>query len=539
MYPRTEVQPALTIPEVLARAREVNDPGAPALSFYAGRKCQVRWSWAEYLGAIDGWADLLRRAGVQAGDRVATLLLNRPEVPALYLGALSLGAVIVPLNPRYSPAESRHVVGETEPKVLLTDRGTVALNDDSVEELCEQVIWLDEVELDPAAPPETALSGDAPALVLYTSGTTAFPKGVVHMHRNLVANAWSMVRVLGIERPVQYSVMPFYHSHAVGFGMTTCLLTSGHLVMAERMDPLAWPTVIAAEGVTVTSMVPTMLALIHRRRVKASDLPTLRFVFVSAAPLPSELARQFEQDSGLPLVHAWGLSEFTNFATALPPETETELREELMFGHETPCVGSELGGVEVEVVRDDGSRADPSEPGELQVRGPSMTAGYFEQPDATTATFRDGWIHTGDTGYYVEAGGKRFFFIAGRIKDVIIRGGENISPGTVEAAIESRCPQLAGSLVALGFPHDVYGEEIGLVVDTADGGGAANLLASVIADLPVRLRPKIVLWGPDCIPRTHTGKTQRRMLVDNFAAYRAGAGAGSFVPLVPGRQASV
>ena len=532
MYSRDEVQPAQTIPEVLRRAREVNDPEAPALSFYRGRNRASVWSWGTYMKLVDGWADRLRRAGVRPGDRVATLLLNRAEVPALYLGALAAGAVIVPLNPRYSPAERRHVLAETEPVVLVTDRETLELNGAGAEERGPDILWLEQVELDlEAGPPEIEVAADAPALVLYTSGTTAFPKGVVHLHRNLIANAWSIVRALGIEMPVQYSVMPFYHSHAVGFGLMTCLLSSGHLVMTDRMDPLSWPAVIAEEGVTVTSMVPTMLALIHRRGVQRAHVPSLRFVFVSAAPLPSELARRFEQNSGLPLVHAWGLSEFTNFATALPPHTDGEVREELMFGHETPCVGRALGGVEVEVVREDGSSAEPGEPGELRVRGPSMSGGYFKQPDATAAAFRDGWLYSGDLGYFVEVEGSCYFFIAGRIKDVIIRGGENISPGTIEAAVEARCPQLASSIIAVGYPHDVYGEEIGLVVETDDGPALESALGPVLSDLPVRLRPKVVLWGSDAVPRTHTGKTQRRLLVEHFAAYRAGGGAGAFVPI--------
>lgn len=532
MYSRHDVQPARTILEVIRRAREVNDPEAPALSFYRGRTHHLTWSWKDYLSTIDGWADSLQRAGVRSGDRVATLLLNRAEVPALYLGVLSLGAVIVPINPRYSSAERQHVLAETEPAVLVTDRATAGLNDASPDELSHNILWLDDVELDPHAQlPDAEVTADSPALILYTSGTTALPKGVVHMHRNLVANAWSMVRALGIEQPVQYSVMPFYHSHAVGFGMMTCLLTSGHLVVTDRMDPLAWPTVIAEQRVTVTSMVPTMLALIHRRRVQRTDVPTLRFVFVSAAPLPSALAQQFEESSGLPLVHAWGLSEFTNFATVLPPEIDDELRDDLMFGHETPCVGCALDGVDVEVVRKDDSSTEADELGELRVKGPSMTAGYFKQPDATAAVFRDGWLYSGDLGYFVDVKDTRYFFIAGRLKDVIIRGGENISPGTVEAVIEERCPQLAGSVVALGYPHDVYGEEIGLVVETDDGSAVETLLRPVLADLPVRLRPKVVLWGSDCVPRTHTGKTQRRKLVEYFAAYRTGAGAGSFVPV--------
>jgi long-chain acyl-CoA synthetase len=437
----------------------------------------------------------------------------------------------VPLNPSYSVDEMAYVLDDASPVLVVTDRAT---GGERLEELRRAggCLVLEDLTLPTGkAPRRVGVSGDDPAIILYTSGTTAFPKGVVLMHRNLVANPWSMVKALGIDRPVQYSVMPFYHGHAVGFGMMTCLLSSGHLVMTDRMDPFAWARVIATEAVTVTSMVPSMLQVLVRTRVTQAAVPTLRWVFVSAAPLPSQLARQFEEQSGLRLAHAWGLSEFTNFATVLPADAAEPVRSAMLFGREIPCVGYPLDGSDVSVVRLDGSQADPGELGELRVTGPSTSLGYHRKPDETGKAFRDGWLYSGDEGYYLVEAGTRCFFVTDRIKDLIIGSGEKVSPTAVEATIVAALPELAGRIVSVGYPHQTYGEEVGLVVDIAEIAGTEDRLLKVMRDMPVRCRPKVVLWGPDVIPRTHTGKTQRRMLVKRFAAYRDRSAAGIVAPL--------
>ncbi|HWS33356.1 MAG TPA: class I adenylate-forming enzyme family protein, partial [Actinoplanes sp.] len=454
MFPRDLIQPVDTLQALLDRVRTEPDPDRPGITFYRGAERVTALSYGSYLAQIDAWAAFLQDQGVTSGDRVATLLRNRIEVPIFYLAAMSIGAVVVPLNPSYSPTEMSFVLDDAKPVLVLTDEPT---GRDRADELtaASTVHFLEAVVLEAGRRPETVpVHGDDPAIILYTSGTTSFPKGVKQMHRNLVANAWSMVKELKIERPTQYSVMPFYHAHAVGFGMMTCLLSGGHLVMTDRMDPFVWSRVINAEQVTLTSMVPSMVQLLVRTRVKAATVPSLAFVFVSAAPLPSALAKTFEEQSGLRLAHAWGLSEYTNFATALPVDVEPELRAELMFGYETPCVGYALDGASVDVVRPDGTETEPLERGELRVQGPSLTLGYHGNSEATGNAFRDGRLYSGDEGYYVERDGIKYFFIADRIKDIIIRSGEKISPAAVEAALTAAIPELAGKLVALGYPHE-------------------------------------------------------------------------------------
>ncbi|GLW52015.1 class I adenylate-forming enzyme family protein [Kitasatospora phosalacinea] len=538
VFSRDLIQPVHTFPELLDAVRAQPDPTRPAITFYRGTERGTSLDYGAYLAAIDAWAAYLQGEGVVPGDRVATLMRNRIEVPVFYLAAMSIGAVVVPLNPAYSVAEMEYVLGDANPVLVLTDRETGLERGDELRRgrrvrLLEDVAPEGVAPAPGGAPRPVAVNGDNPAIILYTSGTTAFPKGVVQMHRNLVANAWSMVKALGIDHPVQYSVMPFYHAHAVGFGMMTCLLSSGHLVMTDRMDPFSWAGVVAGERVTVTSMVPSMLQLLLRTRVTRAAVPDLKWIFVSAAPLPSALAREFEEQSGLRLAHAWGLSEYTNFATILPATDPDPVRSAMMFDRDTPCVGYPLDGARVSVVRPDGTEADPGELGELRITGPSLSLGYHRKPDETAKAFRDGWLHSGDEGYYLAEGGRKYFFVTDRIKDLIIRSGDKVSPTAVESAILAELPELAGRVVAVGYPHQTYGEEVGLVVDTEDMAGVQDRLMKTVQDLPVRNRPKVVLWGQDVIPRTHTGKTQRRMLVPHFAAYRDRSAAGTVAPLDP------
>ena len=162
------------------------------------------------------------------------------------------------------------------------------------------------------------------AVVLYTSGTTGNPKGVALRQRNLLCNAWSMAQNFGLDATTQLAVLPLYHAHAFGFGLMTALSTGGHLVFTERLEPFTWAEVIRAESVAVTSVVPTLLPMLLAAGVTREKVPTLRAILVSSAPLPRDLARDFEARTRIPLIQGWGLSEYTNFACCLSPDAPAE-----------------------------------------------------------------------------------------------------------------------------------------------------------------------------------------------------------------------
>lgn len=505
------------------------DDERPALTFYRGKTRDGRLSYGELKAKVEALAGGLReRFGVREGDRVAILAPNRLEIPVLVLALLRLGAVVVPLNPASAPEDWAYILKhsgarglcatrELDAKVTVASRPAFTLH---VE---------DAFGVEGTAPPPAPDLADRMAVVLYTSGTTGNPKGVALRQGSLLANGRAMAKNFALDRATQLAVLPLYHAHAFGFGLMTALSTGGHLVFTERLEPFTWAHVVRAESVAVTSVVPTLLPMLLAARVTREQVPTLRHVMVSSAPLPVDVARTFQDKTGIRLVQGWGLSEYTNFACCVSPQASDEDHAAMMFGWEVPSIGPALPGTEVRVVAASGSgEAGEGERGELVVRGPSRMLGYYEDAEATArAIDADGWLHTGDEGFFRLHAGRPVFFVTGRIKEIIIRDAEKYSPLRIEARLVEAVPELSGKLVVLGFAHGEHGEEVGAYVETDafDDALRARLTAAVDA-LPVPERPKVILHGTQPIPRTHTGKIQRRKMQPWFAPFAAHRGPG-------------
>ena len=526
MTTRFEDVPALL--EGLARL----PPERPALTFYKGRTCAGRWTYGQLLGAVDRLTRRLRdELGVRHGDRVAVLAPNRLEVPALFLAAMQLGAAVVPLNPTTAPADWDYILAHSEARAIFGTRELLDRLIKPPDVVCafeEQPAPGDGAGGGPAPPAHAGSLARQMAIVLYTSGTTGNPKGVALGQGSLLANAWSMALNFNFEDETQLAVLPLYHAHALGFGLMTTLTTGGHLVFMERFDPFAWGEVVRVESVTLTSVVPTLLQPLLQIGVRAEKIPTLRALLVSSAPLTASLARAFEEKTKLRLLQGWGLSEYTNFACCLPADLAEEERRRLLYGEELTCIGSPLPGTEVKVVGPDGAALPADQRGELCVRGHSTMLSYFRDEGATAAVLgEEGWLQTGDEGFFQQGPvGRPAFFITGRIKETIIRDGDKFSPLAIERRILSDLPEVEGRLVALGFPHDAHGEEIGLYLESEELGDELRArLSKSVSEMPLDGRPKIILYGSTPIPRTHTGKIQRRKLHPAFAPFRNFRGA--------------
>ena len=340
------------------------------------------------------------------------------------------------------------------------------------------------------------------AIVLYTSGTTGNPKGVALGQGSLLANAWSMALNFRFEDETQLAVLPLYHAHALGFGLMTTLTTGGHLVFMERFDPFAWGEVLRVESVTLTSVVPTLLQPLLQIGVRAEKIPTLRAVLVSSAPLTASLARAFEEKTKLRLLQGWGLSEYTNFACCLPADLAEEERRRLLYGGELTCIGSPLPGTEVKVVGADGATLPADQRGELVRPRPQHDAVLLPRRrrdggDARRRTAGCGRATRGSfskrsaDGPQASRGRRRAFFITGRIKETIIRDGDKFSPLAIERRIVTDLPEIEGRLVALGFPHDVHGEEIGLYIENEELDDELRArLTKVVGEMPLDARPE-------------------------------------------------
>jgi long-chain acyl-CoA synthetase len=495
-------------------------PDRPALTCYRGRAVTGRLTRRELMHRVAAVQRHLANAlGLKPGDRLAVLAPNRLEVPVLYLAALRLGAVLVPLNPT-SPADQwRFVVDHSEATLLVVDGELLP----RVPAMPVPVVRLEETappgpapELEPHRPHANDL-----AMLHYPSGTSGLPRGVGLSQRSVLASATSLAQMLGISATTQLAVLAPFHAHAFGFGLMTALVSGSHLVLAERFDPFAWAEIIGHEQVTVTGVLPTYLPPLLEAHVRAALVPTLRHLLVSSAPLAPDLAREFESATGIKLLQAWGLSEYGSFACCLSPGLPEEDRRALLYGGRDSAVGAPLPGTEVKVLDAEGHPLGPEVPGELCVRGASRMQGYFHDDGATREVIDDrGWLRTGDEGYYRLHRGEPIFYVTGRRKQIIIRGGEKLSPVAIEDKIVAALPELAGHLAVLGFPHRVLGEEVGAYVesDALDARLRAGLIAT-LDTLGPDLRPKVVLTGSAPIPRTDGGGIQRRQLEPLFAKY--------------------
>jgi long-chain acyl-CoA synthetase len=523
--------PPLEFPGLLERLAERGDRAA--LSFYRGKSREGRLSYAELVAQVEAVAGgLAERFAVKPGDRVALLTPNRMEVPVLMLALLRLGAVVVPLNPAASADDWRYIVNHSGARGL---SGTA----DLLEKLESRVrpdfvLPIDGISSLTGRPPDPPAGlAEQMAVVLYTSGTTGNPKGVALRQRNLVANAWSMATNFGLDGTTQLAVLPLYHAHAFGFGLMTALSTGGHLVFSERLEPFTWAAVVRAESVEVSSVVPALVPMLLAGGVKREQVPTLRHLMVSSAPLPADMARTFETRTGIPLIQGWGLSEYTNFACCLSPFDSAEEHAQLMYSSEVPSVGPALEGTEVKLVDASGRAVGEGTRGELMVRGHSLMIGYYRDPENTGGAIDpEGWLHTGDEGFFRVQGGRPVHFVTGRLKELIIRDAEKYSPLALERKLVEALPELSGGLVVLGFLHHEHGEEVGAYLEVeAWDPGLRERLVRAIETLPLPERPKVVLHGTEPVPRTHTGKIQRRKMEPWFARWSGHRGPTVIAPL--------
>ena len=499
-----------------------------ALTFYRGKTRMGRLTYGELLDRVHGLSGYLQAAlDVHPGDRILILAPNRLEIPVLLLALMRIGAVVVPLNPTATPEDWKYIARHSEAKGLIATRelqDRFGQNDPDF----EFTLDIDELsgfsgKIPDSIPKLKAVAeihSDELAIVLYTSGTTGNPKGVGLSQRNLLANAWSMALNFNLMQTTQFAVLPLYHAHALGFGLMTSLITGGHLVFTDKMDPFAWAEIIRGESVSFTSVVPNLLSLLLAARVHREKVPTLKSILVSSAPLSVEQARDFETKTGIPLIQGWGLSEYTNFACCLSPTDTPEDHRALLFSPEGSSIGSPLTGTEVRVIDEKGQEAPEGMNGELCVRGHSLMLAYYRDFEATRNTLHNGWLRTGDQGLFRRYQGKPVFFITGRIKEIIIRSGEKYSPLAIEKKICDLAPEFVGKLVVVGFSHRLQGEEIGAYLETDHlTDPLRDRLTKTIEALPIELRPKVILCSSTPIPRTHTGKIQRRKLHSLFSKF--------------------
>jgi long-chain acyl-CoA synthetase len=450
-------------------------------------------------------ARALERLGVGVGDRVVVLLPNCPEVMQAYGGILRLGAVIVPVVFLLSPDEVRHILEDSEARVVVTSPELVS----KVEGWTGPVVlvgggaggldWETLLAREDADAPIVPRQPSDLAVILYTSGTTGRPKGVALSHDNLAANARAAASLYELDRTAwALAVLPLSHS----YGLT--VMNAGN-ILGTRAVLLRWfnPELVleTIERFRVQSMagVPTMYVyLLHYPDAGRFDTSSMRSWGSGAAPLPLEIVEPFEAKFGGRLMEGYGLTEASPVVSA----------HRLSGVRKLGSVGQPIPGVQVAILDDEDRPVPAGELGEICVRGPNVMLGYYRLPDETARTLRHGWLHTGDVG---RLDADNFLYVVERKKDLIIRGGFNIYPREVEEILYAH-PAVAEAAV-IGMPDPVMGEEVLAFVVRKPGAEAEA--DAIIAFCQERLAkykcPRRVRFVPS-LPKTPVGKILRKAL---------------------------
>jgi long-chain acyl-CoA synthetase len=417
----------------LPEARAAAEPDASAIADDA-----VALDNAAFADRVARAAALFDRLGVGAGDVVAIAMPNRVELIIALFAAWRLGAAATPVNPALTATEMQYQVDDAGAKVVIAD-GL---------ELDATVVDVDALAAEPSvhrAPVEPRPA--ALALLIYTSGTTGKPKGVMLDHANIAAMCDMTRAGLGITA-VDHSLLllPLFHVNGIVVGTLTPLLAGGRVTVAGRFSPKTFFGLVERIRPTYFSAVPAIYAMLTSMpEAETADTSSLRLVVCGAAPMPAELIARVEDVLGVALVEGYGLSEGSCASTLNPYD-----------GVRKPgTVGLPLPGQEVRVVDHLGNPVPQEERGEIVIRGANVMRGYLNRPEDTAKTIVDGWLHTGDVGIFDEDG---YLRIVDRIKDMIIRGGENIYPKEIETALYSHGGVLEAAVV--GRPDDVLGEVV-------------------------------------------------------------------------------
>jgi oxalate---CoA ligase len=467
---------------------------------------RVSLSYAALQRALDRAVGRLAALGVREGDRVALVAANGPALVVAFLAVVASGAAAAPLNPALSVAELTAELDDLRVSRLLHDGSAAAVTAAAAATVPASVIGLadDLLHIDGHTDGRTddrfeaVPDPDALALVLHTSGTTSKPKTVPIRQRNLVASTTTVAQTYGLTgEDVTMCVMPLFHVHGLVATVLATLSTGGTVIL-PRFRPSAFWNEAARYGATWYTAVPT----IHSRLLtRATDLPMpvkhrLRFARSCSAPLPRILWQRYEAAIGVPLVEAYGMTEAAHqmASNPLPP------------GERWPGTVGRATGIEIAVLDDGWQPVPVGEEGEVSVRGPSVVDEYLDNPVATAAGFRDGWFRTGDVGKLSAEG---YLTLVGRLKELINRAGEKISPYEVEDVLLAH-PAVAEA-AAYPVPDEKYGEQVGVVVVLSGEATPRELAAHCAQYLAAFKRPARVTILPE-IPKGPTGKVQRRNL---------------------------
>jgi acyl-CoA synthetase (AMP-forming)/AMP-acid ligase II len=461
----------------------------------------------------------LEAAGISGGDRVAIILPNGIEMIVSFLAVASI-ATAAPLNPAYTADEFDFYLEDTGAKALITSDSAGeearAVVSDSVMQLSAQLSPVGRVTLVPGSPaatktPSTNPSPDDIALVLHTSGTTSRPKRVPLAHRNIAVSARNIVATYHLtSEDVSLCVMPLFHIHGLVASTMSTFLSGGTVVVPPRFNALNFWPMARGYGVTWFSAVPSIYHALLGRAGRGDGgqvgTDTLRFIRSCSAALPASTMNDMEERFGVPVLEAYGMTEAAHQMTSNPLPPGKRFSGAVGFGT----------GVEIGIMDEAGEMQPTRGHGEVVIKGPNVIDSYEDNPEANKNSFTNGWFRTGDQGFLDEDGCLR---LVGRLKELINRSGEKISPIEIDDVLLAH--PAVSEAVSFAVPHAIHGEEPAAAVVLSGTADAHELIAHCRKHLAQFKCPRVI-HIVDEIPRTATGKVQRRIVSATIAGVSAG-----------------
>ncbi|NLF78979.1 MAG: long-chain fatty acid--CoA ligase [Chloroflexi bacterium] len=479
-------------------------------------------TYAAWNAQANQTANFLRSLGVSEGDRVAVLATNSMAYMDVWMACGKIGAILQNLNWRLAPAELEGLIHDAGPRVLIYSdefidvvnalrpaipgvRHFVAMNQPAVPAAPADPPFAErDAHPTELAAPRPDLEWDAPWVICYTGGTTGLPKGAILSHGNMTWNSINTVMSWGLDQnDVSILTSPLFHTGGLNVFTLPLIHCGGASILCRGFDPDQVFDLIEGGDVTLFFGVPTMFVVLQGHpRWPQADFSRLKLVISGGAPCPMPVFERFWA-KGVDFKTGYGLTEAGPNTFWLPgPDVRRK----------PGAVGFPLMHVDVCAVRPDGSVCAAGEPGELLIRGPHVTPGYWNNPAATAQAIVDGWLHTGDLAVCDDEG---YYTIVGRLKDMIISGGENVYPAEVESVMY-RHPAIKEAAL-IGVPDDKWGE-VGRAVVVVEPGKAldeTSLIAFLREQLARYKVPKSVVFV-DALPKTGAGKIDKKALVEQY-----------------------
>jgi acyl-CoA synthetase (AMP-forming)/AMP-acid ligase II len=502
------------------------------LVFYDDQGDRIEFSYETFYRLVLKTASFLQKKGFTQGDRISTISHNHWHTAIHYFASWLLGLVVIPVNLGEDDSRIEYIlrVGNVKLAFVREQYKTKIqhiLDSDSGLESVEPVYCDEGISAFTADENSLSLSehilSESEALIVFTSGTTGPPKAVVLTQKNLLEDARAITDWHNIDSAARMMcVLPIHHVNGTVVTLLTPFFSGSSVVLNQKFSTQQFFPVAEKEDVDIVSVVPTLLQYLSHYYAdrQKPECGSLRHIICGAGPLTVNVAETFEESFGIRIIHGYGLSETTCYSCFVPCGLDSEEHRKWRSEFRYPSIGIPLPVNEMAIHNADGKMLSEKERGEIVIRGENVMKGYFNNRDANLKAFKNGWFRSGDEGFYIkDKKGRNYFFITGRLKELIIRGGVNLSPLEIDEVI-NRAPGVKAG-IAVGFENEWYGEEVGAFVTLKENRkpDSKAILDFCKEHLPFSKCPKVVVFG-DEIPVTSTGKYQRVKVAHLFEEWK-------------------